>query len=161
MKYDRLLRIMMVLYAATLVVSCTKNKNLVHKEFQPVNKKEWKWTDSKKFNFTISESDFLYDVNVLLRIDGSYAYSDIWLKAVTKINGKLQEKQIQIVLADVSGKWLGEGSTRLLSYKTNLYKDIKLDKGNSSIEIFQNTRDGNAAGVNDIGIEIIKKDRKF
>lgn len=62
-----------------LFQGCSLPANTVAEEFQPIENNTWKWADSKSFTFTIDDSTHYYNLSIGLRIQGTFAYSNIWL----------------------------------------------------------------------------------
>jgi gliding motility-associated lipoprotein GldH len=66
------------------------------------------------------------------------------------------KKQIQIELADQTGRWLGEGMSNLITYEKPLVIQQKLPIGTYTWSLSQNMRDESLQGVSDIGIKVEK-----
>ena len=94
---------------AVAFTQCGLPKNTIAEEFQPIPSSTWTWKDSKTFTFTVDDSTHYYNLSIGLRINGTYAYSNIWLISQLRGNNLNNKKQIQIELADQTGRWLGEG----------------------------------------------------
>jgi gliding motility-associated lipoprotein GldH len=140
---------------------CIGNGNKVYDQFQGVKNTGWHWKEPKRFDFEIQDESMLYNVTAQLRISGNYFYSNIWMKY--ELSGPAMEKknEFQIVLADNTGKWLGKGRNNLINYNADILKNVKLKKGKYSILIYQNMRDEELSGVNDIGLRVEKSQKVF
>lgn len=152
-------KIYILVAALVITVSCSSNKGKVYQQFKEVSTSAWHWKDSKSFDFVIDETGYYYNINLDLRITGSYSLSNIWL--LYKTNGPSfdKENQVEIPLSDNTGKWLGKGQGNLLTYSKTLYPNIKLEKGTYRFVLSQNTREENLSGVSDIGISVIKTNK--
>ena len=68
-----------------LFQGCNLPANTVAEEFQAIEENTWKWADTKSFTFTIDDSTHYYNLSIGLRIQGTFAYSNIWL--ISQIQG--------------------------------------------------------------------------
>lgn len=142
-----------------IVLACQNNQNKVYQQFKEVKTTGWGWKEGKTFDFTIEETGYFYNVNLDLRITGSYSLSNIWLLYKTSGTGFENENQVEIPLSDNTGKWLGKGQGNLLTYSKPLFTNKKLEKGNYRITVYQNTREEMLGGVSDIGVSVIKTNK--
>lgn len=139
-----------------LFTSCDMPKNTLAEEFQEIPNKTWSWSDSKTFTFTIDDSTHYTNLYLGLRIQGTYAYSNIWLISQIQGNNTNTKQQVQIELADQTGRWLGEGMSNLITYLKPVYIQTKLAPGTYTWTLSQNMRDEKLNGVVDIGIKVEK-----
>lgn len=143
------------------VAGCSKDGRKLYDEFQPVNVNGWSWTDAKSFTFTIPDSSYLYEVHCGLRITGSYNYSNIYLLYSLEGNGVAARNLFQMTLSDNTGKWLGKGSSNLISYDHLMLANAKLKPGKYTIRVAQNMRDEMLKNVSDIGIYVTKGNKIY
>ncbi len=141
---------------ATAITNCGLPQNTIAEKFQPIPSSTWKWKDSKTFSFTVDDSTHYYNLSIGLRINGTYAYSNIWLISQLRGNNLNNKKQIQIELADQTGRWLGEGMSNLITYEKPIVIQQKLPIGTYTWSLSQNMRDESLQGVSDIGIKVEK-----
>lgn len=158
MKHIKILSIgFMIAIFAAVVPSCTTSKNIVFEEFTSVDAGGWDWKERKKFKFTVTDDQYYYTLNCGLRITGDYAYSNIWMIYTIKGPNKFQQKnQFQLVLSDNLGKWTGKGVSNLVSFQEPFIKNLKLAKGEYTIEFNQNMRDEKLKNVNNIGLQVVR-----
>lgn len=137
-------------------LGCNMPQNTLAEEFQPIENKTWKWSDSKSFTFTIDDTSHYYNFSVGLRIQGTYAYSNIWMISQIQGNNTNIKEQIQVEIADQTGRWLGKGMSNLITYEKPIYIQKKLAAGTYTWSLSQNMRDELLTGIVDVGIKIEK-----
>ena len=139
-----------------LFQGCNPPANTVAEEFQAIEENTWKWADTKSFTFTIDDSTHYYNLSIGLRIQGTFAYSNIWLISQIQGNNTKIKNQVPIDIADQTGRWLGEGMSNLITYSKPTYIQKKLAPGTYTWTISQNMRDEKLGGVADVGIKVEK-----
>ena len=123
-----------------------------------MQKNEWPYPQVVKANFEITDTAATYQVNLKLRINNEYRYSNLFILAHFSNPEKRKTLRYQFKLANKEGQWLGRGSGNIYAYKIPLKTNIRYsDTGKYSISIEQNMRDNPLAGVSDVGVEVIKK----
>lgn len=147
--------------AFLLLPGCITERNKILDEFAEVNTNGWSWSDAKSFSFEITEPDYLYNLECALRITGSYKYSNIWMLYTLDGPNDAKKNQFQIQLSDNTGKWLGNGKSNLISYKTPFLQNIRLKKGKYTLKFNQNMRDEKLGAVSDIGLKIYKGNKVY
>jgi gliding motility-associated lipoprotein GldH len=154
----KLHKILFLAYIGVIAFSqgCNKPENTMAEEFQEIQNNTWLWSDSKTFTFSIDDSTHFSNFYIGLRIQGTYAYSNIWLISQIQGNNTNIKEQVQITLADQTGRWLGEGMSNLISYQQPVYLQKKLAPGTYTWTVSQNMRDEKLIGVADIGIKVEK-----
>lgn len=143
------------------ISSCVNDGNKVYDQFQSVKNTGWHWKEPRTFQFDITDETVLYNISAQLRITGKYFYSNIWMKYEFSGSGIDKKNEFQILLADNTGKWLGKGRNNLIHYSSGIFKNVKLKKGKYLINIYQNMRDENLSGINDLGILVEKSQKIF
>lgn len=145
--------------SGVFVASCKGNENKVYQQFKEVKTQGWEWKEPRAFEFDIEEDGYFYNINLDLRITGSYGLSNIWLLYKVSGKGLDHENQVEIPLADNTGKWLGKGQGNLLTYSKIIFANKKLEKGHYKIVVNQNTREEILSGVSDIGVSVTKTNK--
>lgn len=157
-----MIRVFLFAVAAVMFAgSCTTDSKVVMDEFQEVGAKKWSWNDAKTFSFTITDADYVYDIDCGLRITGDYLYSNIYLiYQLEGPSGNLRQ-EFQITLSDNTGKWLGKGNNNMISYSKKMISGVRLKPGKYTLKLNQNMRDEDLTHVSDIGIKVYKGSRIF
>ncbi|MCX8485037.1 MAG: gliding motility lipoprotein GldH [Bacteroidota bacterium] len=139
-----------------LLPGCNMSQTTLAEEFQPIENKTWKWSDSKSFTFTVDDTTHYYNFSIGLRIQGTYAYSNIWMISQIQGNNTNIKEQVQVEIADQTGRWLGKGMSNLITYLKPIYVQKKLAAGTYTWSLSQNMRDELLNGIVDVGIKVEK-----
>lgn len=139
-----------------LLPGCNMSQTTLTEEFQPIENKTWKWSDTKSFTFTVDDTTHYYNFSIGLRIQGTYAYSNIWMISQIQGNNTNIKEQVQVEIADQTGRWLGKGMSNLITYLKPIYVQKKLAAGTYTWSLSQNMRDELLNGIVDVGIKVEK-----
>jgi len=150
--FQKILTILIVFH----LQSCSTDPNVISNKFEKTDATGWHWNQSKKFTFTIEDSTSYYTLDCGLRITTGYSYSNIWLLCTLKGPSSDHKNQLEVVLSDNTGKWLGKGHGNLISYEKPFSGRLKLKPGQYTVEISQNMRDEKLTGVSDVGLKVSK-----
>ncbi|MDC1162068.1 gliding motility lipoprotein GldH [Tenacibaculum sp.] len=148
---------------AMLFVSCDSNR--VYDSYHSVSVDGWGKEEPAVFEFPINDTLTKRNLFINVRNNNNYPFSNIFL--ITKMNfpdGQRIIDTLEYEMADVTGKFLGEGFTEVkenkLFYKENIIFPIS---GNYTINISQAMRkngetDGviSLEGITDVGFRIEK-----
>ena len=141
------------------------NSKGVYNEYKSIPNSTWKKTDTVRFNFSVLDTISKHNLYINIRNDKNYGFSNLFL--ITKLNfpdGQKIVDTLEYEMADVTGKFLGEGFTEIKENKL-FYKEHKgfPKKGAYSLEINQAMRrngviDGvsDLEGILDVGFKIEK-----
>ncbi|MFT4772152.1 MAG: gliding motility-associated lipoprotein GldH [Cryomorphaceae bacterium] len=153
------------LAAALLLASCADENRVFEENVEIPNEK---WTVSEKaileaeINDTLSSHNFLINVRNTER----YPYRNLYLFVKTIFpNGKSSKDTVGIVLADATGRWIGNGGGYLNS-SSHLSNTIMYQynrrfplSGTYRFEIEQAMRADTLVGIKNIGLRIEKTDK--
>ena len=152
-----------LLFVSIALISC--NDNLVFNQYKSMPNAEWHKDSLVKFEFSPIDTISRNNVYINLRNNNDYAYSNLFLiVGIDFPNNYKVVDTLEYEMADVDGKFLGEGLTDLkenvLEFKSNV---IFPTTGTYNISIQQAMRksgevDGikSLKGVTDVGIQIEK-----
>ena len=103
---------------------------------------------------TISQNQFFINI----RNTTDYKYSNLYLFITTQLpDGNISKDTIECILADINGKWLGNGLGSLKENNILLKNDLVFpEKGTYIFEFEQAMRVEILQGIADIGIRIEK-----
>ncbi len=118
------------------------------------------WSSEKIAIFEPVISDTSQSYNVILSVSNTddYRYSNIWffLKTVSP-EGNSQKDTLQYLMAEDSGKWLGNKNGDNFDQKFYFKNFIRFPKsGKYTFEIQQGMRDLDLKGINKVGIILEK-----
>ena len=89
----------------------------------------WKYGDTLSFLPETQDSIVTGELNIVLRHSNAYAYSNLWLE-IRHFNGiGTRIDTVNIEMADVYGRWYGNGLGSSFQYQLPVSHNIKLYKG--------------------------------
>lgn len=151
------------------LTSCSVDPNVVTDQFVAQEDKIWSWKEVQSYDFEVGPGDYYYNVSIQLRITGQFAYSNLWMvyrlgwqdsiktSKLTELSSKSSgAKQFQGILADETGRWLGEGKGNLRVYSFPVMQRVILKPGKYRFLLRQNVRVDELFGVSDVGIKVEK-----
>lgn len=147
-------------FVITLIVilfsACDENR--VFEKYEKIPPSGWQ--KDSMIVFSVPVTDTLQNHNLLLNIrnDINYNYSNLWLFIKISQPGEIAVSDtFEVMLADVSGKWLGDGfggiKTRQVPYRSGIYFPVS---GDYTISIQHGMRDETLEAITDIGFRIEK-----
>ena len=119
---------------------------------------QWSSKQVNQYQFTIADSNALYNMYFVIRHHNAYHYKNIWLQVNTKAAGDSLKKQtININLADDMNGWLGSGMDDIYDHRVLINsKPIKLPKGIFTISTKQIMREDPLMYILNAGIRVEK-----
>ncbi|MEX0987727.1 MAG: gliding motility lipoprotein GldH [Bacteroidales bacterium] len=144
-----------LLIISQLYLSC--DSTMVYNEFQHIENNTWKWEEPAEFNFSIDDTASFHNILVQVRHTTAYPLSNLFMFVhVEGPTGQTMTDTIQFMLAETSGKWIGNGvgNMRALGY---LYKKNTLfpEPGDYHITIEQAMRLPQVP-VSEVGLKVEK-----
>ena len=147
----------LILFLVPLMILLTAcNKNTVYKEYSEIPDKIWDRSFMPEFETEIEDTSKYYNINIHVRNASIYPYANIWLFIhKTSPTGKTDIDTLECILANESGKWLGEGMGDIWDNEIPWIKNYKFEqKGKYSWKIEQGMRNAKLPGIMDIGMSI-------
>jgi gliding motility-associated lipoprotein GldH len=141
-----------------LLVSGSCSHKEVFFDFHSIKNASWERNDVAVFEVNITDSIHPYEVFVEIRNNENYTFSNIWLFVDFKTpGGSIRTDTIGMDLADIYGKWYGNGIS--LHCLSTLYeKSIRFPyTGTYTYTIRHGMRDNPLKGISDIGLKVSKK----
>ena len=121
------------------------------------------WDRNKIVSFKIEISDTISQNQFFINIRNTtdYKYSNLYLFITTQLpDGNISKDTIECILADINGKWLGNGLSKLKENNILLKNDLVFpEKGSYIFEFEQAMRVEILQGIADIGIRIEKNNQ--
>lgn len=119
------------------------------------------WDRYKPVSFKIEISDTISQNQFFINVRNTtdYKYSNLYLFIATQLpDGNISKDTIECILADINGKWLGNGLGNLKENNILLKNNLVFPKkGTYIFEFEQAMRVEILQGIADIGIRIEKK----
>lgn len=140
-----------------IFVSC--NFNYTFNENVTISEGKWFKNEAAHFEVFINDSLTPQDFYITLRNDSDYRFSNLFVFLTTRLpNGNMTRDTIEIVLADKSGKWLGNGWGNIKENKVLLNSKMRFPlTGKYEFFIQQAMRVDTLKGIKSVGI-VIEKD---
>ena len=121
------------------------------------------WDRNKIVSFKIEISDTISQNQFFINIRNTtdYKYSNLYLFITTQLpDGNISKDTIECILADINGKWLGNGLSKLKENNILLKNNLVFpEKGSYIFEFEQAMRVEILQGIADIGIRIEKNNQ--
>ena len=133
-------------------------KKYFYSEYQSVNVKNWKSTDTLKYLVDIEDVNSLYDISISVRHQKEYEFSNLWLNVIDTYSSVKETFRLEVPLFKNTGKPYGESSGSLCTQTIKFQKNIRFPKkGKYEIKIVQLMRKEPLIGIADVGIIIETK----
>jgi gliding motility-associated lipoprotein GldH len=141
-----------------LLVFVACSSNTMYHENKMVSNTVWNADSVLTFQFDVSDTVSLYDINISTRNLEAYPYSNIWLFVkITAPDLSVVSDTIDYQLAETSGKWIGTGTGGVYSnqfaFRKNIYFPLT---GSYTIDIQHGMRNTSLKGISDIGLSVEK-----
>lgn len=137
-------------------VSC--QFNTVYNEVVIIEKSEWEKDKAAHFEVYIEDTTALYDFFLVMHNTTDYRYSNLFIFMSTTFPNRNQTRDtIELVLADVSGKWFGKGWGNVKETDVLLKSDLSFPlTGNYEFFIQHAMRSDTLDGIRSVGLRIEK-----
>ena len=116
------------------------------------------WPKDKAAKFVVPVSDTVapYNFYINIRHTGKYRYSNLYLFMETRFpDGKYTRDTLEIMLANVQGKWLGKGWGEIKEDHVLLKRKLRFPlSGDYTFLIWQAMRVDTLKAVKSVGLEI-------
>ena len=144
------------LFFCILALFCSSCSSRVHNEYQAVKGEGWSYHDPKKFVIDIS-SEGDYSLALSIRHTDAYSYSNIWVSLETEGPSKRpQTERFNLTLADITGRWLGEGPGKLYDNRFLMKDRLHMVAGTYTFTLQHDMRPEELEGVKEVGIRLKK-----
>ena len=156
-------RFFLAFIAVFTFVSCDANR--VFDDYISLENAEWDVNNAVLFSFEVKDTISKRNLFINLRNNNQYEFSNLFLITKMRFPDKQQiTDTLEYDMADVNGKFLGQGFSEIKENKLFYKEQIRFPKtGLYQLEIFQAMRkngevDGVAAlkGITDVGFRIEK-----
>lgn len=132
--------------------------NRVFDQYKEIPESAWHKDSMVVFHIPVDDTLQNHNLLVQIRNETSYSFSNLWLFIeITQPDGKSVKDTFEVVLADPSGRWLGEGygglKTRQAIYRRDVYFPVS---GEFTVAIRQGMREEILEGIHDVGFRVEK-----
>lgn len=136
------------------IVACDKAR--LFDENKEIANEQWYYKNHLLFDVNIEDTNKVYNIYVNLRVSNDYKYCNMFMMLhQTSPSKQIQKERKEFILADESGRWLGNGLGDLYDYQIQVYPHIKFhERGIYRFELEQNMRNDTLYNVKSAGIRI-------
>lgn len=141
------------------LISCDSNK--VFDQYMEVENATWKRENIAKFSVVIKDTTTAHNLYINIRNKGNYPFSNLYMFVkIEGPDGNFSVDTVNCILADKSGKWLGNGIGDLWDVQVPYIGGFKFAKsGEYQFSFEQAMRVENGLeGITDIGLRIERKE---
>lgn len=151
-------RLQLLLSISVLLSLFACDNNRVFEAYEKIPETGWNKDSLVVFPFQITDTQQNNNLYISIRNDIKYKYSNLWLFIKIEEPGKIAVADtFEVVLADPTGKWLGEGfggiKTQQVLYKRNVYFP---ETGEYKVIIQHGMRDEMLQEITDVGLRVEK-----
>ena len=142
------------LFLLLLIPGC--KQGIVYSHTEAIDPEGWKSDNFISFEIFVEDTVNVHSIDLHLRNDGRYAYSNLFLFIKTFApTGASIVDTIECRLADKSGKWLGRGIGGQYQHIIPYKKDVIFPfKGKYTIEVEHGMRSNPLEDIKDFGLTI-------
>lgn len=151
----RLIQIGIFLLGCSLFFAC--GDNAVYEKHIDFKDGEWYYSDSLVFDFEIDDTTQRYNLLMMVRnSDEKYPHRNLYVMTHTRFpSGELLKQELNIVLQDEKGYWLGDCSGDVCELVLPLQQKVRFPEiGKYSLKIEQYMRLNPLPGMISIGFRV-------
>ena len=144
---------------AVLSILFACNKMDVFEKNVSLPNHSWQSNFQPAIEFEITDTASVYNLYIVVRHTNSYKYNNLWIKATVQEPGseKTQSRQYDLLLANDSEGWLGDGMDDIFEHRILIQPRTKFSKpGKYRIIIQQIMRQDPLEHVMNIGLRVEK-----
>jgi gliding motility-associated lipoprotein GldH len=148
----------LVLLGLTIVLFMSCDSKRVFEKNIEIPQGIWNSKNLARFEVNITDTATPHNFYINVRNAGAYPYSNLYMFLETEFPDKVYSKDtIECILADNSGKWLGQGSGDIWDNQILFKKGFRFRKTGAYVfKLEQAMRVENLPMIMDIGIRIEK-----
>lgn len=135
----------------------------MYEKYIPVSQNKWHQDSAAVFSVEIEDTTAWYHINLHLRSNDNYPYSNIFLfREIISEKGVEYRDTAEYIMADAYGRWLGEGTGELQTFNWPFRKRaIRFgESGVYKFKFIQAMRVEELEGVENVGLTLYKKQLK-
>lgn len=139
-----------------ILSSCGDNKSYIVNEANTFENATWLQADSLTYKANITDTTKRYNLGMTLKHHKDYTYQNIYLMIHTTFpDGKRFSKQVNIDIADKTGKWHSDCSGNTCKVEIDIQREAIFNQAGAYIfTIEQFTRDEQLGNIQSIGFHI-------
>lgn len=147
-------KLILIVLISIGIFGCSRSPKVIFHTFANAH---WDKNDSIQIPIKIDESG-IYDLSILLRQNNDYPFSNIWVSMKMEGPGiETKKTQYNLTLADLSGRWLGQGPGNTIDNRFLILNNLQLKQaGIYTFTLKQNMREDDLKGIMMVGIRVKK-----
>lgn len=138
--------------------SCTLTTGVFEKNIA-IPKQQWESNFKPEINFTIKDTNSLYNIYFVLRHTEAYGFNNIWIKANVLVPGDpaIKSQQYDLTLATNDKGWLGTAMDDIYETRVLIQPETKFTKaGDYHFSIQHLMREDPLKHILNVGIRVEK-----
>lgn len=147
-----------ILFFFSLIIVCFSScdQNRYFEQNIEIQNNQWEYSDTKDFDVLINDTVSSFNFYLNLRNTNDYPYSNLYVFIETTFpDMEVARDTIELQLANVEGRWLGEGNGKFKYNNFILRKAMRFVKmGNYKFGIKHGMRNDTLLGISDVGIRL-------
>ncbi|MFK7949868.1 MAG: gliding motility lipoprotein GldH [Saprospiraceae bacterium] len=139
-----------------ILTSCGDNKSYIANETNEFENAIWNEGDTLTFKADISDMTKRYNLGMTLKHNKDYTYQNVYLMIHTTFpDGKRFSKQVNIDIADKTGKWYSDCSGNTCKVEIDIQKEAIFNQaGEYTFTVEQFTRDKQLGNIQSLAFYI-------
>lgn len=127
-----------------------------YSNFTNLSPQGWAYGDDVVFVPDTVDSVASGALSIELRHNNSYPFSNLWLEICYRDNGRLHRDTVNLTLADIYGRWHGQGFGASYQFSRPFNPDVTMARGDS-VSVRHIMRVDTVEGIEQIGIKFTKR----
>ncbi len=151
------IRLFFLLILISIFFSCSKEKVILEKEIDIKESIGWMFSDSLSVNFSVSDTNRLYAMRLLLNHTPDFNFENVYTRIHTLFpDGKLSSQLLSLALTNETGAWVGQCNKTVCKVEIALQEKIIFPaKGSYKITIAQFMRTDTLSGIGNIRFQLL------
>nr|WP_321353619.1 gliding motility lipoprotein GldH [uncultured Draconibacterium sp.] len=147
-----------ILFAGIVMLLAACNSQSVFDKYKPIDKGVWNKDSLVVFKVPVTDTLQNHNLYINVRNNVDYRYSNLWLFVnIKQPSGEAVQDTFEMLLADPSGKWLGEGFGGLKTREAIYWRNVFFPhSGDYTISLQQGMRNDELKGISDVGVRVEK-----
>lgn len=154
-----MIRHKLLIAAAMVLTMVACNHKSVYNEFIAMPPQGWNMDSLAVFRVDITQPETPHDLFIQVRNENRYPNSNLWLFIdVVSPGGQLQRDTLECQLADINGRWLGDGWGNLYTLQCPYRLNTKFSAAGTYIfRVAHGMRHEDLQGIKNIGLRVERR----
>jgi gliding motility-associated lipoprotein GldH len=145
-----------LLFSVILIMLSSCSHGVLYQKYTSIPNSEWDMKAPVTFKLNVTDTTSYYNVFVNVRNADNYAYSNLYLFIdITSPMHTKERDTLECILADPSGRWMGEGLGDIWDNKILFKRNVRFPKsGEYDITYTQAMREDKLQMIMDVGLTV-------